>query len=338
MPRDLDLPDAPAASRDPGALAIDATAEARRIEAFITATVARRLNRRGCVLGVSGGIDSAVCAALAVRALGPDRVFALLMPERDSGDGGLQRAQRLCQALGVAHAVEDISVSLEAIGCYRRSDAAIRRLVPDYGPGWRHKIAIAGADGRIPYFNLVVEAPDGARATRRMPVDTYLEVVAATNFKQRVRKNLEYFHAERLNYAVIGTPNRLEYELGFFVRGGDGLADLKPIAHLFKTQVYALAAHLGIPEEIRSQPPSTDTYSLPQTQEEFYFALPYHQADILLHGMAAGLDDAALAPALGLRPEQVGRLRRDFEGKRRLAARTLRDAYVVEGGPEALQP
>lgn len=317
------------------ALPIDCQSEAVRIEAFLVQTTGRRLNRRGLVVGVSGGVDSAVCATLAVRALGAEKVFVLLMPERDaSNDEATNRARRLCENLGVRYLVEDISAPLEAIGCYRRRDEAVRRLFPDYGEGWRHKIVIsATGDGQIPHFDIVIADAEGRTESRRMPPDVYLQVVAATNFKQRLRKTLEYYHAERLNYAVLGTPNRLEYELGFFVRGGDGLADIKPIAHLFKTQVYALAEYLGVAEEIRRQPPSTDTYSLPQTQEEFYFALPYDRADLALHALAAGQAPETVAPALGLPAEQTRRVFRDFEGKRRSAERTLRDAFVINEAP-----
>lgn len=309
---------------------IDCAAETRRIGDFLRHTVARRLNRRGVVLGVSGGVDSAVCAALAARALGPQRVFALLMPEREASSGGRLRAERLCRRLGIAYRVEDITATLEAVGCYVGRDQAIRRLFPDYGPGWRNKIALAGSGG-TPWFNLVVESPSGEQMSQRMPHDVYLQVVAASNWKQRIRKANEYYHAERLNYAVVGTPNRLEYALGFFVRGGDGLADVKPIAHLYKTQVYALAEFLGVPEEIRSQPPSTDTYSLPQTQEEFYFALPFDRADRLLHAMASGSDPAEAGTRLGLDTQQVEAFWRDFAAKQKGADRTLRDALVIEG-------
>jgi NAD+ synthase len=313
-------------------LDLDCDTEVGRIEQSLRQGIARTLNRRGAVLGVSGGVDSAVCAVLATRALGPGRVLALLMPEREASDDGRARAERLCRQLDIACLTEDITTSLEAVGCYSRRDDAIRRLFPAYGPGWRNKIAMAGSNGSTPWFNLIVESPVGEQMSRRMPHDVYLQVVAANNWKQRIRKATEYYHAERLNYAVVGTPNRLEYALGFFVRGGDGLADLKPIAHLYKTQVYALAEYLGVPEEIRTQPPSTDTYSLPQTQEEFYFALPFHKADMLLHAMDQGADPAEAGSELGLQPTQVEALWRDFVGKQRVAARALRDAITVADG------
>ena len=326
----------------PHVLDIDYGAEERRIETFLSQSVARGLNRRGVVVGVSGGIDSSVCVALATRALGASRVFALLMPEKEGSDDAMERAKRLCERLGVTYAIEDIGPTLAASGAYARRDAAIRQMLPDFGPGWRHKIVISGMfdRARIPHFHLVAEAPDGIRHTMRMPTDIYLQVVAATNYKQRIRKMTEYYHAERLNYAVIGTPNKLEYDLGFFVRGGDGLADVKPIAHLYKSQVYAMAAHLGVPEEIRRQPPSTDTYTLPQSQEEFFFALPYPQADLLLYAMNNGVPAESIAPALGLDLEQVATARADFAAKKKAAHRILRDAILItdsEVGAESPQ-
>jgi NAD+ synthase len=148
-----------------------------------------------------------------------------------------------------------------------------------------------------------------------MPLDVYLGVVAATNMK-RTRKQLEYFHADRLNYAVLGTPNRLEYDQGFFVKNGDGAADIKPIAHLYKTQIYTLAAHLGLPEEVRSRPPTTDTWSLPQSQEEFYFSVPYPVMDLCLYGLEHGKPAAEVAARTELSIEQVEAVWRDIRSKR----------------------
>ena len=201
------------------------------------------------------------------------------------------------------------------------------------GDGWRQKISLAEGmldTDRISYFNLTVAVPDGTLQTERMPTDVYLTVVAATNMKQRTRKLIEYTHADARNFAVLGTPNRLEYELGFFVRGGDGLADIKPISHLYKTQVYALARHLGLPDDICNQTPSTDTYSLPQTQEEFYYALPYGEMDLILWAWQHDVTPTDAGAVMDLRPDQVERAYRDIVAKRRAAERGLRDAVAVE--------
>ncbi len=314
-------------------LALDCEDETRRIARAMRAALSQRLRRRGVVVGISGGVDSAVCAALAARALGAGRVLGLLMPERDCPPDAFERAQALCRALGIAYEVEELTAPLEAAGCYRRRDAAIRELFPDYGAGWRQKIVLATnpvEDERLSQFDLVVRTPEGEERRARMPAAVYLQVTAATNMKQRMRKLMEYQHAERLNYAVLGTPNRLEYELGFFVRGGDGLADIKPIAHLYKSQVYALAGHLGVPNEIRRQPPSTDTYSLDQTQEEFYFGLPWHAMDRLLWALSNGVAAADAGRPLRLSAEQVQRAWNDIRRKRVAAARNLADAALVE--------
>jgi NAD+ synthase len=300
-------------------LALDAEAEIERIAQSLRAQVLGEFRRRGAVMGLSGGIDSSVVAALCVRAFGKDKVLGLFMPERHSSDDALTLGRMLAESLGIEALVEDVAPALEGLGCYRRQDEAIRSIVPQYGEGWKCKLVLPSIleAGRLNVTRLTVQSPQGEISTVRLTPAAYLQIVAATNYKQRVRKMTEYYHADRLNYAVAGTPNRLEYDQGFFVKQGDGAADVKPIAHLYKTQVYQLAAHLGIPEEIRRRPPTTDTFSMPQTQEEFYFALPYDRMDLCLYALNNGIGAAELAPLVELTPEQVERVFKDIAAKRR---------------------
>lgn len=299
-------------------LAFDVAKTAQEIEAAIRHHVGD-LHRRGLVVGLSGGIDSSVVTALAARALGPQRVQVLLMPERDSSPESLSLGRLLTAQLGTPTIVENIEPILAAAGCYTRQLEAIRKVFPEYGEGYRNKITLPSIleSERLNVSELTIESPSGERQTKRMPLDAYLQMVAATNFKQRIRKMMEYYHADRLNYAVAGTPNRLEYDQGFFVKLGDGSADVKPIAHLYKTQVFALAEYLGVPEEIRRRPPTTDTFSLPQSQEEFYFALPYGQMDLCLYGRNHQVAASEIAAATNLTPGQVERVYRDIDQKRR---------------------
>ncbi len=291
-----------------------------------------RFRRRGAVVAVSGGVDSAVCCALAVRALGPQRVLALLLPERESSGASERLARELVEMLGVPYERKDITDTLEALGCYDRRDSAIRSVVPEYGHGWRNKLVIAGGlSGQFNHFYLIVVGPDGRRVEQRLGLKEYLEIVAATNFKQRTRKNVEYFHADRLNYVVVGTPNKLEYDQGFFVKNGDGAADIKPIAHLYKTQVYGLARHMGLPHDIIESTPTSDTYSLPQEQEDFYFALPYPQLDIALAFLEAGRNTTELAAALDIDELSARRIYADIAAKRR-TTRYLHEAPVLIKG------
>ncbi len=299
-------------------LQVDAEREIAKITGRLSAYVART-KRRGVVVALSGGIDSSTVAALCVAALGKDRVFGLHMPEHESSPETIGLSRLAAESLGIDSTVEDISPILTAAGCYRRRDDAIRGVCPEYGPGYKAKLVLPSVidSDSFRLYSVVVMAPDGTQTKHRLTLESYLGIVAATNFKQRVRKMLEYYHADRLKYAVAGTPNRLEYDQGFFVKLGDGAADMKPIAHLYKSQVYALAEYLGIPEEIRSRHPTTDTYSMPQSQEEFYFSLPYALMDLCLFGKNNGVPIEDIAGATGLTAEQVNRIFRDIDQKRK---------------------
>ena len=304
-------------------LEIDPELAVSRITTALRAQLASALKRRGLVVGMSGGVDSSVCAALAVRAVGPKRVLGLFMPERESDPESLLIARSFAEELGIESATEDIATILDGAACYRRRNDAILRVLPEFGDDWGCKLVLPtdrlDAD-RLNITYLVVQPPGGEMRRVRLPAAEYRQIVAASNFKQRVRAMLEYYHADRLNYAVSGTPNRLEYDQGFFVKQGDGAADFKPIAHLYKTQVYALAAFLGVPEEVRTRPPTTDTYSLEQTQEEFFFALPYDKMDLCLYGRDHDVPAADVGAALGLNGDQIKRVYKDIDAKRKAAA------------------
>lgn len=322
-----------------GALDIDAEAVATEVIGAIRRQVMGTLKRRGIVVGLSGGIDSSVVASLAVRALGKERVLGIFMPERDSSDDALRLGMLIAEHLGIATVLENIGPALKALGCYDRQIGAIRKVVSAYGEGWKCKLTLPSVidSNRINVFYLTVQSPQGEEETSRMPPDAYLELVAATNYKQRVRKLTEYYHADRLHYAVAGTPNRLEYDQGFFVKQGDGAADVKPIAHLYKTQVYALAKHLDVPAEICARPPTTDTFSLPQTQEEFYFALSYDRMDLCLFAYNHAISSAEVARTLNLRGEQVERVYKDIAQKRRTTAYLHAAPLLVHPVPEVQQ-
>lgn len=303
-------------------LFIEPAKEVERITLAIRETVFSRFKRKGVVVGVSGGIDSSVVAALCARALGQERVLGLFMPEEESSGESLVLGRQLVEDLGIRSALEDITPVLHAAGCYRRRDDAIRTLIPEYGEGYRCKITLPDLLGEDRYalFSVVVQSPAGELQKKRLSLDAYLGIVAASNFKQRTRKMMEYYQADRCNFAVAGTPNRLEYELGFFVKNGDGAADLKPIAHLYKTQVYLLAEYLDIAKEIRQRPPTTDTYPLDQSQEEFYFSMPLETMDLCLFGADHGISPGNLAPLVGLTEAQVKRSYAMIDSKRRAAS------------------
>jgi len=315
-------------------LQIDAASTVERIVAALRSHLANTFRRKGYVVGMSSGVDSSVTAALAVRAVGPSRVFGIFMPERESDPDSLSIAKSLAGQLGIDSTTEDIAPALDGVGCYRRRNEAIRRVVPEFRDDWGCKLVLPAdrlSADRLNVTYLVVREPGGEERSVRLPAAEYRQIVAATNFKQRVRKMVEYYHADRLHFAVLGTPNRLEYDQGFFVKGGDGLADIKPIAHLYKSQVYQIADFLGVPSAVTSRPPTTDTFSLPQSQEEFYYNLPTRILDFVVHGLNQGRTAAEVAAEVGLQPEQVERSFRDIEQKRS----TTRYLHL---GPQLVEP
>ena len=299
-------------------LKLEPEREVKKITEQIRSLLSKKIKRRGLVVALSGGIDSSVSLGLAVKAIGPERVFSLLMPEHHSSNETLDLSTSVADTFNVDRAHENISGILESLGFYKRYDEAVRQAIPEYDEGWKSKIVIPNAIETKGFnlYSVVAQSPNGNTIKKRLPLKAYLEIVAATNFKQRTRKMLEYYHADRLNYAVTGTPNRLEYDQGFFVKLGDGAADIKPIAHLYKTQVYQLAKYLGVPELICKRLPTTDTYSLAQGQDEFYFSLPYDKMDLCLYGKNNDYTPEQVAETVGLTPEQAQRVYDDIDTKR----------------------
>jgi len=291
-------------------LIIDAEAVSEQLAQTVRQQIRGKLKKAGAVVGISGGIDSSVVLALCVKALGPKRVLGIMMPEKDSSPDSLTLARNLADKFGVETVVEDIAGGLEGLGCYRRRDEAIRQVFPEYDKGYKNKITIPTnilEKETFNFFNLTVESPNGEQQTKRMPPSAYLQIVAASNLKQRLRMTTLYYHAEKRNFAVVGTGNKDEHEQGFFVKYGDGGADLKPIAHLFKVQVFQLAKALGVTDEILGREPTTDTYSAGSTQEEFFFGLDFYRMDMLWFAMENGVPAEEAARVLNLTTEQVER-------------------------------
>ncbi|MBS1921539.1 MAG: NAD(+) synthase [Bacteroidetes bacterium] len=279
------------------------------------------LKRKGAVIGISGGIDSSVSFALAVKALGPEKVIAIMLPEKDSSSDSKNLALKLSNQLGVHAIEENISEALKGVGCYRRRDEAVSAIFPEYDPSV-HAMKIGVNSQGIshnlpPVFSISIVSKDGSVKSKLLPPKEYLQVVAASNFKQRFRMSMLYYHAECRYYAVIGTPNKHEHEQGFFVKHGDGGADVMPIVNLYKTQVYQLAEYLNIPKEIIERTPTSDTYSAEQTQEEFFFQLPFKEMDLIWYGYENDYDPAEVAPVMGKSEDEIRSIYKGFIRKQK---------------------
>jgi len=282
-------------------------------------TVFQQLNRRGGVVGISGGIDSSITLALSVKAFGAKNVLGVILPEFESSQDSEIMAKALVNKFGVKVIVEDITAALNGLGCYSRRDEAIMNVFPEFNPDIdKSKIGInQRIDKNIPpVFSITIVSPEGEEKTKVLPAKDYLQIVASSNFKQRTRMSMLYYHAESLHYAVIGTPNKHEVEQGFFVKYGDGGADVMPIASLYKTQVYQLAKHLGVPQEIIDRTPTTDTYSAEQTQEEFFFQMPYKTMDLILYGLENNYSIQEIADFVEKSETEVSNILKNIQRKK----------------------
>jgi NAD+ synthase len=274
------------------------------------------LKRKGAIIGISGGIDSSVTLGLAVKAFGPERVIGVMLPEKDSSNESKDLAVLLAEKFGIKTIEENITPALTGFGCYLRRDEAVKAVFPEYDANlFTMKIGLSQEQIKHnlpPLFSLTIVDANGNSKSKVLPLKEYLQIVAASNFKQRCRMSMLYYHAERLHYAVIGTPNKHEVDQGFFVKHGDGGADILPIAHLYKTQVYQFAEYLGIPEEIIKRTPTSDTYSAEQTQQEFFFQLPFYEMDMIWYGYENGYDIEVVADTLGKTKAEIQSIYNNF--------------------------
>jgi len=312
---------------------IDPKKTSAKIVKLMQKIVLNDLQKRGAVIGVSGGLDSSVCLALSIKAFGAKKVVGISLPETESNPESLDLARELCHNFRVEFIIEDISEALRGFNTYTRRNESIKNIFPEYNNTYKAKIILPDnllQKETLNIFKLTIISPEGKEKTKRIPLKEYLQIVAASNFKQRSRMSMLYYHAERLNYAVIGTGNKNEHEQGFFVKYGDGSADIKPIAHLFKTQVFQLAEYLNIPKEILSRTPTTDTYSAECTQEEFFFRVPFEIGDLAWLALEKEIPLKKVSQELDLSEEQVLRIQKDIKRKIKTAAYLKAAPYHIK--------
>jgi NAD+ synthase len=283
--------------------------------------VLKNLKRSGGVVGISGGIDSAVCLALSAKAFGPDKTVAIMMPDKDTSPESEILARELADKFSIKNLfMENMTEALTGFNCYKRRDEAVKRVFPEYDPSaYKMKIGVKqrGLFTNLPpVFSLTIVDKSGKEQEKPLHTNEYLQIVASSNFKQRSRMAMLYYYAETYHYAVIGTPNKHESEQGFFVKFGDGGADVMPIGNLYKTQVYQLAQYLGIPKGIIDRIPTTDTYPAEQTQEEFFYQLPFNLMDLYWYGFENKYPPGEVASVMGETIERVEALFRNFWRKR----------------------
>ncbi|MCU0575633.1 MAG: NAD(+) synthase [Desulfobacterota bacterium] len=317
----------------PDILKIDPEHETRRIAAFLQEQVKTVYRRSGIVVGLSGGIDSAVMSELAVRALGREAVVGLVLPEGESNPVSSSYARAHAEKMGISCREVDITATVDSVMPYALRDEYIRSLVPEYGPGCRYNISLPTdllERESFSFYVIQVQLADGTMKKKRLGFEAFRAITSFANIKIRARMLHLYSEAERRGYVVAGTTNRTEFLLGDFCKYGDGGTDIEALSHLYKNQIYQLADCLGVIPEIIDRSPSPDTFSLPVTDQEFFFRIPFEKLDHLLYAWEHGIGIPETASALGLSEDAVKRAFTDFTAKSRATAHLRVMPYCME--------
>jgi NAD+ synthase len=313
-------------------LKIEPLRELDKLSEFIVDQV-NAFRKKGVIVGLSGGIDSACIAAVAVHALGNEKVVGLVLPESESNPISSEYAIKHAQALGIEHRQIDISPTVDSVVKYNWRDEFLQKMIPEYKPGYKYNIVLPTDlldRASFSFYRLQVQMPDGELKSKRLKHEELLTLTSFANIKIRARMLHLYAEAERRNLLVAGTTNRTEFILGDFCKYGDGGTDIEPFTHLYKNQIYQLSDHLEVIPEIIDRQPSPDTFSLPVSDQEFFFRISFDKLDYLLYGWEHDVPADEAAKVLNLSEDAVGRAYNDFASKFRATAHLREVAKALE--------
>lgn len=321
-------------------LRIDPAQQLEKLSAFIVEQVNVVFRRKGVIVGLSGGIDSACIAAVAVRAIGKDKVLGLVLPEKESNPISSEYAIKHAESLGIEYRQMDITPTVDSVVKYEWRDEFMQNLIPDYKPGYKYNISLPTDlldRDAFSFYSLQVQTPGGEIKKKRLNLENFRTITSFANIKIRARMLHLYAEAERRNFLVIGTTNRTEFILGDFCKYGDGGTDIEPLTHLYKNQIYQLADYLEVIPEIIDRQPSPDTFSLPVSDQEFFFRIPFEKLDYLLYAWEHDVPINDVTNVLDISEESVNRAYKDFASKYRATAHLRKVPNTLDESSPALR-
>ena len=292
---------------------------------FIKNEISENLQKSGSVIGLSGGIDSAVTAALCERALGSDKVLGIILPEIESDATSVKDAEEIAKKFNIKTELIDITPILDSFEVYQTKEKIIREKFPDFNPNCKYRIAVPSNinnSAGMPFL----EIRDEKNNTHKLKISSseFLTITAATSIKHRVRMTMLYFYAEKNNFSVIGTTNKSEYLQGYFVKYGDGGSDIEPLVNLYKSHVYQLGKTLDIPHNIMSKDASPDVWSFKTNDEEFFFSVPYEIVDLILYSRENNLSGKDIHKISNLPIDKIEKLKQ-IQNQKQIKSQHMRE-------------